>query len=166
MASLSSCAQWAATLTRIQRTLQPAPMLMADRQSLAAQDANPKQEDVECLAQLLRTVGSYLDPQPVRSHGRRAPQPPASPQAGWMDAYFVRISTMSKSPQLDSRLRFMLQVRPSDVHMPCSRQAVQLSASPQAGWMDAYFVRISKHVHQEPAAGFAPALPALQVWRV
>ena len=67
---------------------------------------------MECLAQLLRTVGSYLDPQPQRGHGRRGQQQaPATAQAGWMDAYFVRINAMSQSAQLDSRLRFMLKVR-------------------------------------------------------
>ena len=78
------------------------------------QDDAPRAEDVECLAQLLRTVGAYLDPQPPRvpagRHHRQQQQQPASQQAFYMDAYFRRIETMSKGSKLDSRLRFMLQV--------------------------------------------------------
>ena len=55
----------------------------------------PKQEDLECLAKLMSTVGRQLD---------------ANPKAKmYMNAYFERVSVLSKNMTLESRIRFMLQ---------------------------------------------------------
>ncbi|KAL3135011.1 hypothetical protein ABBQ32_007959 [Trebouxia sp. C0010 RCD-2024] len=55
----------------------------------------PKQEDLECLAKLMSTVGRQLD---------------ANPKAKmYMNAYFERVSMLSKNMTLESRIRFMLQ---------------------------------------------------------
>ncbi|XP_041366802.1 eukaryotic translation initiation factor 4 gamma 2-like [Gigantopelta aegis] len=51
-------------------------------------------EDLECLCQIMRTVGPRLD----------------TPQAkAWMDKYFERIELFGKNAHLPSRIRFMLQ---------------------------------------------------------
>jgi len=51
-------------------------------------------EDIECLCQIVSTVGKRLD----------------TPKAkNIMDQYFDRMETLSKSPELPSRIRFMLQ---------------------------------------------------------
>lgn len=58
--------------------------------------AAPKQEDLECLAKLMSTVGRQLD---------------ANPNAKmYMDAYFERVAMLGKNMSLESRIRFMLQV--------------------------------------------------------
>ena len=55
----------------------------------------PKPEDLECLAKLMSTVGRQLD---------------ANPKAKmYMNAYFERVSMLSKNMTLESRIRFMLQ---------------------------------------------------------
>ena len=51
-------------------------------------------EDMECLSEILRTVGRRLD------HERARP---------WMDKYFERIRTYQADTELPSRIRFMLQ---------------------------------------------------------
>ena len=80
-----------------------------------SQEDAPRAEDVECLAQLLRTVGAYLDPQPTRApqgrHRQHQQQQPQSQQSVYMDAYFNRINGMIRGSKLESRHRFMLQVR-------------------------------------------------------
>lgn len=51
-------------------------------------------EDLECLCQIIRTVGRRLD----------------TPKAkAWMDQYFERIKNFAANPDLPSRIRFMLQ---------------------------------------------------------
>ncbi|XP_067655321.1 eukaryotic translation initiation factor 4 gamma 2-like isoform X2 [Haliotis asinina] len=51
-------------------------------------------EDLECLCQIMRTVGPRLD----------------SPKAkAWMDQYFERVRLFSQNLELPSRIRFMLQ---------------------------------------------------------
>ncbi|XP_064601391.1 eukaryotic translation initiation factor 4 gamma 2-like [Liolophura sinensis] len=51
-------------------------------------------EDLECLCQIMRTVGRRLD----------------TPKAkAWMDQYFVRIAAFACNMELPSRIRFMLQ---------------------------------------------------------
>ena len=62
-------------------------------------------------------MGAYLDPQPPkapagrhRQQQQQQQQQQPSQAAFYMDAYFRRIETMSKGSNLDSRLRFMLQV--------------------------------------------------------
>ncbi|XP_045763295.1 eukaryotic translation initiation factor 4 gamma 2 [Maniola jurtina] len=61
---------------------------------LARRAAAEQQEDLECLAQLVRTVGRVLDSE----RGR-----------GLMDQYFRRIETLSAARELAPRLRFMLR---------------------------------------------------------
>ncbi len=64
---------------------------------LLADVAAPKQEDLECLAKLMSTVGRQLD---------------ANPNAKmYMDAYFDRVAMLGKNMSLESRIRFMLQAR-------------------------------------------------------
>jgi len=57
---------------------------------LLREEENPKPEDIECLCQLLTTVGSLL------------------PQGEVLDAYFCRIGRLSKSLKLETRHKFML----------------------------------------------------------
>lgn len=64
---------------------------------LLADVEQPKQEDLECLAKLMSTVGRQLD---------------ANPNAKmYMNAYFERVAMLGKNMSLESRIRFMLQVR-------------------------------------------------------
>ncbi|VVD02584.1 unnamed protein product [Leptidea sinapis] len=72
---------------------------------LARRAAAEHHEDLECLAQLVRTCGRVLDSE----RGR-----------GLMDQYFARIETLSTSRELAPRIRFML------------RDVVELRRS---GWM-------------------------------
>ncbi|XP_047989100.1 eukaryotic translation initiation factor 4 gamma 2 isoform X1 [Leguminivora glycinivorella] len=61
---------------------------------LARRAAADHHEDLECLAQLVRTCGRVLDSE----RGR-----------GLMDQYFARIETLSHSRELQPRIRFMLR---------------------------------------------------------
>ncbi|KAI8440643.1 hypothetical protein MSG28_001853, partial [Choristoneura fumiferana] len=61
---------------------------------LARRAAADHHEDLECLAQLVRTCGRVLDSE----RGR-----------GLMDQYFARIETLSQSRELAPRIRFMLR---------------------------------------------------------
>ncbi|XP_063374692.1 eukaryotic translation initiation factor 4 gamma 2 [Cydia amplana] len=61
---------------------------------LARRAAADHHEDLECLAQLVRTCGRVLDSE----RGR-----------GLMDQYFARIETLSHSHELQPRIRFMLR---------------------------------------------------------
>lgn len=61
---------------------------------LARRAAADHHEDLECLAQLVRTCGRVLDSE----RGR-----------GLMDQYFARIETLSRSRELQPRIRFMLR---------------------------------------------------------
>jgi len=56
---------------------------------------NPKEEDIESLCQLLKTVGQLLDTPKARAH---------------MDVYFARMKELGKSTNVSSRMQFMLQV--------------------------------------------------------
>lgn len=56
----------------------------------------PDEAEVESLTSLLRTIGASLD-NSERGHAM-------------MDAYFARINLMVETPNLPSRLRFMLLV--------------------------------------------------------
>ena len=51
-------------------------------------------EDLECLCQIMRTVGKRLDHDKARM---------------WMDQYFERIRVYQTNMELSSRIRFMLQ---------------------------------------------------------
>lgn len=51
-------------------------------------------EDLECLAQIMRTVGKRLDRDKAKL---------------WMEQYFERIKMLAEHPDLPSRIRFMLQ---------------------------------------------------------
>ena len=51
-------------------------------------------EDIECLCEIMRTVGQRLD------HDRARP---------WMDQYFERIRAYQSNPELPARIRFLLQ---------------------------------------------------------
>ncbi|KAG2366166.1 armadillo-type protein [Suillus spraguei] len=55
---------------------------------------NPKEEEIESLCQLLKTVGQLLDTQKARAH---------------MDVYFTRMKELGKSLNVNSRMQFMLQ---------------------------------------------------------
>ncbi|OAV98869.1 hypothetical protein, variant [Puccinia triticina 1-1 BBBD Race 1] len=54
----------------------------------------PEEEDIESLSRLMMTVGGLLDHEKAISH---------------MNVYFSRMQTMSSSPHLSSRARFMIQ---------------------------------------------------------
>lgn len=56
---------------------------------------NPEEEEIESLCQLLTTVGAQLDTPKARAH---------------MDVYFSRMKELGKSPNVNSRMQFMLQV--------------------------------------------------------
>jgi translation initiation factor 4G len=56
---------------------------------------NPEEEEIESLCILLTTVGANLDIPKARAH---------------MDVYFSRMKELAKSPNVSSRLQFMLQV--------------------------------------------------------
>lgn len=58
--------------------------------------ANPEEEEIESLCKLLSTVGSLLDTPKAHAH---------------MDVYFSRMKELTKSPNVNSRMQFMLQVR-------------------------------------------------------
>jgi translation initiation factor 4G len=51
-------------------------------------------EDLECLCQIMRTVGRRLDSDKARA---------------WMDQYFQRMKVLTMNPEHPSRIRFMLQ---------------------------------------------------------
>ncbi|KAF5355138.1 hypothetical protein D9756_005480 [Leucocoprinus leucothites] len=55
---------------------------------------NPEEEEIESLCKLLTTVGSILDTQKAHAH---------------MDVYFQRMKELTKSPNVSSRMQFMLQ---------------------------------------------------------
>eukprot|EP00040_Diaphanoeca_grandis_P022402 m.120369 g.120369 ORF g.120369 m.120369 type:complete len:1063 (+) comp28799_c0_seq10:108-3296(+) len=54
----------------------------------------PVGEDIECLCQLLRTVGRQLDHDKAKS---------------WMDTYFARMQQMREGPNVAPRMQFMLE---------------------------------------------------------
>lgn len=58
--------------------------------------ANPEEEEIESLCKLLTTVGALLDTPKARAH---------------MDVYFGRMKELTKSPNVNSRMQFMLHVR-------------------------------------------------------
>lgn len=55
---------------------------------------NPEEEEIESLCKLLTTVGALLDTPKARAH---------------MDVYFSRMKELTKSPNVTSRMQFMLQ---------------------------------------------------------
>jgi len=55
---------------------------------------NPEEEEIESLCKLLTTVGSILDTPKARAH---------------LDVYFSRMKELTKSPNVNSRMQFMLQ---------------------------------------------------------
>jgi len=57
---------------------------------------NPEEEKIESLCVLLTTVGQILDTNKARAH---------------IDVYFSRMKELAKSPNVSSRMQFMLQVR-------------------------------------------------------
>jgi len=62
---------------------------------LLGQVDNSKEEEIESLCKLLATVGSHLDTPKARAH---------------LDVYFSRMRELTKSPNVNLRLQFMLQV--------------------------------------------------------
>jgi hypothetical protein len=64
-------------------------------QKLVENIDNPEEYEIESLCKLLTTVGEMLD---------------TSKASGHMDAYFQRMETISKSPTVKWRMRFLLQV--------------------------------------------------------
>ena len=69
---------------------------------------NSEKEDMEAICTLLTTVGQMLDTNKARAH---------------MDVYFSRMKELMKSPNVSSRMQFMLQVFqfliPSEVDTDC-----------------------------------------------
>lgn len=65
---------------------------------------DPEEEDIESLCRLMRTVGEILDRPDPSTPGHK------SKSQQKMDIYFARMNQMSESPNIDSRMRFMLQV--------------------------------------------------------
>ena len=59
----------------------------------------PRPEDVECLCKLLSTVGVKLDQTTKDEFQKR------------MTVYFDRMKRLTENPLLESRIRFMVQVR-------------------------------------------------------
>ncbi|EIM85126.1 uncharacterized protein STEHIDRAFT_81994 [Stereum hirsutum FP-91666 SS1] len=55
---------------------------------------NPEEEEIESLCKLMTTVGAILDTQKAHAH---------------MDVYFARMKELTKSPNVNSRMAFMLQ---------------------------------------------------------
>lgn len=55
---------------------------------------NPEEEEIESLCKLLSTVGQLLDTQKARAH---------------LDIYFTRMNELCRSPNVNSRMQFMLQ---------------------------------------------------------
>ena len=62
------------------------------------QVAEPRPEDLECLAKLLSTIGKQLDDNPNPTNREH------------MNMYFMRIQQLTRHDKLESRIRFMLQV--------------------------------------------------------
>ncbi len=60
--------------------------------------AEPRPEDLECLAKLLSTIGKQLDDNPNPTNREH------------MNMYFMRIQQLTRHDKLESRIRFMLQV--------------------------------------------------------
>lgn len=56
---------------------------------------NPEEEEIESLCTLMTTIGQILDTQKAHVH---------------MDVYFARMKELTKSPSVNSRMTFMLQV--------------------------------------------------------
>ena len=56
---------------------------------------NPEEEEIESLCQLLKTIGQLLDVPKARAH---------------MGVYFTRMKELCKSPNVNPRMQFMLQV--------------------------------------------------------
>lgn len=56
---------------------------------------NPEEEEIESLCKLMTTVGQILDTQKAHAH---------------MDVYFARMKELTKSPNVNSRMAFMLRV--------------------------------------------------------
>ncbi|KAH9944591.1 armadillo-type protein [Amylocystis lapponica] len=61
---------------------------------LLRNDENPEEEEIESLCKLLTTVGQILDTKKAHAH---------------MDVYFSRMKRLCKSPNVNSRMQFMLQ---------------------------------------------------------
>ena len=66
------------------------------------QVAEPRPEDLECLAKLLSTIGKQLDDNPNPTNREH------------MNMYFMRIQQLTRHDKLESRIRFMLQVGTPD----------------------------------------------------
>lgn len=64
---------------------------LLEKKKMAIKDMS---EDMECLCQIMRTVGKRLDHEKARL---------------WMDAYFERMKAFQANQDLPSRVRFMLQ---------------------------------------------------------
>lgn len=64
---------------------------LLEKKKMAPKDVS---EDLECLCQIMKTVGRRLDHEKAKL---------------WMDAYFDRIRSFQSNPELQSRVRFMLQ---------------------------------------------------------
>ena len=64
---------------------------LLEKKKMAIKDMS---EDMECLCQIMRTVGKRLDHEKAKL---------------WMDAYFERMKAFQANQELPSRVRFMLQ---------------------------------------------------------
>ena len=78
-------------------------------QQLLTQTDSPRPEDVECLCQLLSTVGLPIDSSDQNFKRTDEQGNPVSvPAREAMDVYFKRIEALRHNPALDSRHQFML----------------------------------------------------------
>ena len=66
------------------------------REEAGGQRREPRGEEIERLRKLLTTVGQILDTPKARAR---------------MDVYFSLMQELTKSPNVNSRMEFMLQVR-------------------------------------------------------
>ena len=67
--------------------------------AVGLQTENPKAEEIECLCKLMSTIGHLLD----AATSKKGPER--------MDAYFSRMHKVKEAKSLESRHRFMIQVR-------------------------------------------------------
>jgi translation initiation factor 4G len=104
---------------------------------LLANTTDPEEEDVESLCRLLTTIGKSLDVPKAKQH---------------MDIYFGRMKTIADNMKISSRIRFMIQVRPSSSFLSSTRILTRcvppgrprapisaMAAPSRLGWSQAHF---------------------------
>ena len=80
--------------------------------AVRVQTENPKAEEIECLCKLMSTIGHLLD----AATSKKGPER--------MDAYFSRMHKVKEAKSLESRHRFLIQVRdwslPTHLYQICN----------------------------------------------